>query len=158
MGKLLVATQENVQILKFVGDISAILSPTITCFLTRIGLDKSVASIMIDLTETTSIDSTSLGLLVKISLKCKSKLDARPILMSTHSDVNRIIESMGFDQVFILVNQLPAECCDMNEVPTQIASEIIMRQQVLEAHQTLMRLNAKNHDCFCDLVEALKKE
>jgi len=158
MSKILVAKQDGVQVLKFVGDVRVMLGPTISLFLERIGSDESISSIIIDLIETTSIDSTSLGLLAKISLKSQAKFGAKPILVSTNNDVNRILGGMGFDQVFVLVDQMPTECNEMGELATQIASESVMRQQVLEAHKTLMSLNTKNYACFCSLVDALEKE
>lgn len=158
MGKILVAIQDGIEVIKFVGDVRVILGPTISRLLNNIGTDESVKSIVIDLRETTSIDSTSLGLLAKIALKSNQLFGSKPILVSTDDDVNRVIASMGFSQVFVLVNQMPTDCCPEGELPTEVASEDVMRDQVLEAHKVLMSLNEKNFDSFCDLVDALEKE
>ncbi|MDA0979240.1 MAG: hypothetical protein O3B72_11820, partial [Proteobacteria bacterium] len=46
----------------------------------------------------------------------------------------------------------------MLELPSEIASEKTLREQVLEAHRTLMELSHDNHDMFKDLVNALEQE
>ena len=157
MGKILCAKQNDVHVLKFVGDVRVTLGPTLTNFLNGIGRENQ-KSIVIDLTETTNIDSTTLGLLAKISLRSQKVLDAIPTIFSTNEDVNRILTSMGFEKVFVIVDREITGCSDLNELPSQIVSEEILRAQVVEAHRVLMSLNAKNHASFCDLVEALEKE
>jgi hypothetical protein len=37
-------------------------------------------------------------------------------------------------------------------------SEELLREQVLDAHRTLMSLNKQNEESFCDLVDALESE
>ena len=69
MGTILFAQLDNVQVLKFVGDVRVTLGPTISRYLESIGQDTSLKSIVIDLTEAVGIDSTSLCLLAKISLR-----------------------------------------------------------------------------------------
>jgi anti-anti-sigma factor len=158
MGKILFAKQDDVRVLKFVGDVRVTLGPTISNFLDKIKTAKQLRSIIIDLTETTGIDSTTLGLLAKISLQSQKVLNAKPTLVSNNEDINRILSSMGFEQVFVIVHDLVTDCEELGELPTQMVSESALRQQVVEAHKVLMQLNTKNHSSFFDLVEALEKE
>ncbi len=158
MGKILFAKQNDVHVLKFVGDVRVTLGPTLSNFLNDIGRHDNLKSIVIDLTETTNIDSTSLGLLAKISLCSQDTVDAQPTLVSTNEDINRILSSMGFEKVFVIVDQEMSDGLELGELPTHIVSEETLREQVLEAHKVLMSLNAKNYASFCDLVEALERE
>ena len=158
MGKVLFAKQNDVHVLKFVGDVRVTLGPTLSNFLNDIGQQKNQKSIVIDLTDTTNIDSTSLGLLAKISLRCQEALNVKPTMVSTNEDVNRILASMGFEKVFVIIDQEITDGIELGELPTHIVSEVALREQVLEAHKVLMSLNAKNHASFCDLVEALERE
>ncbi len=158
MGKILYAEQDGVFILKLIGDVRVTLGPTISSFLDNLVQCNNFSSVVVDLREATGIDSTSLGLLAKISIKCKATFDAVPTIVSTNEDITRILLSMGFDQVFVLVQQLPEGCSNPGEVPTEIVSEDKLRDQVLEAHKTLMSLNEKNHFEFKDLVKALEYE
>lgn len=158
MGKILYAKRNAVHVLKFVGDVRVTLGPTINHFLGKIKASAKLKSIIIDLTETTSIDSTTLGLLAKISLRSQEMLGSKPTLVSTNEDVNRILTSMGFNKVFVLVDKLITDCGELGELPTQMATESALRQQVIEAHKVLMSLNEKNHASFRELVVALERE
>ncbi|MBV1879163.1 MAG: STAS domain-containing protein [Pseudomonadales bacterium] len=158
MGKVFFAERNNVHVLKFVGDVRVVLSPTITRFLNNIKTIAGLKSIVIDLTETTGIDSTTLGLLAKISLQSQDTLGAKPTLISTNENITRILASMGFEQVFVIVNQLIGEYELLAELPARLVTDAELREQVLEAHKILMSLNDKNHDCFYELVNELEKE
>ena len=46
----------------------------------------------------------------------------------------------------------------LQELPTEITSEESLRDQVLDAHKTLMALGDQNLGKFQDLVEALEDE
>jgi hypothetical protein len=60
---------------------------------------------VIDLTETRSIDSTTLGLLAKLSILSRQKVGLLPTVVTTHEDITRLLQSMGFDQVFNIVDR-----------------------------------------------------
>ncbi len=158
MSKILFAEQNGVHVLKFVGDVRVALGPTIHGFLDRIGQSKNQKSIVIDLNETTNIDSTSLGLLAKIALKSSQYLGAKPTLVTPNEDITRVILSMGFEQIFVIIDKEMNTCDEALELPTSVVSEAALREQVLEAHKTLMSLNECNEACFCTLVEALEAE
>jgi len=158
MGKILFAESDGVHVLKFVGDVRVTLGPTISTFLAKISQCKTFKSVIIDLTETDGIDSTSLGLLAKISLTTQEAFNTVPTIVSPNEDITRILESMGFDKVFVILKALITECGQLGELPTEILSQTNLRKQVLEAHKVLMRLNERNRDEFRDLVYALENE
>jgi len=158
MGKILLAEQDGVEVLKFVGDVRVSLGPTISEFVNELGQRKDIHSIIIDLTETEGIDSTTLGLMAKISLKSQETFQTLPTIVSSNEDITRILFSMGFDNVFVIVNEASDEVGPLGELPTQLVSEEALREQVLEAHRVLMSLNSENKERFRDLVEALENE
>lgn len=158
MSKILFAERDGIQVLKFVGDVRVTMGPTIGAFLSRLRQSQDFKSIVLDLTETTSIDSTSLGLLAKISIATQEAFNSVPTIVSPNEDILRILLSMGFDDVFIILRELITECGQLNELPTGIFSEASLREQVIEAHRVLMSLNEQNRNAFCDLVEALESE
>ena len=158
MGKILFAERDGVHVLKFVGDVRVTLGPTISMFLSRLSQCKTFKSVIIDLTETDGIDSTSLGLLAKISLTTQEAFNTIPTIVSPNEDITRILESMGFDSVFVILKELITECGQLGELPTEIVSETNLRKQVLEAHKVLMSLNERNKGEFRELVHALENE
>ncbi|XOV89311.1 MAG: STAS domain-containing protein [Pseudomonadota bacterium] len=162
MGKVLLAEENGVNVLKLVGDIRLTLGPTLGGFISRIGHTDAIRSIVIDLSETECIDSTALGLLAKLSLRSQEALNRVPVIVSPREDISRILSSMGFEDVFVIVHVAQAagglEGCEKDELPTQLASEEVLCDQVLEAHRVLMSLNAENAERFAELVDALEAE
>ncbi|PTT97345.1 anti-anti-sigma factor, partial [Pseudomonas sp. HMWF031] len=66
-------------------------------------------------------------------------------------------QSMGFEQVFNIVDQ-PVPCPEcLDDLPDQDQSEEVVRIKVLEAHKILMGLNDHNREAFHDLVNALER-
>ncbi len=157
MSKILFAEYQGTHVLKFIGDIRVNLAPTISAYLEKIGTHKEKA-IVLDLKATTCMDSTCLGLLAKIAIGSMTALGSQPTLVTTNPDVTRVIDSMGFDQIFLLVRTDEPTCDQAIELPTRVMNEEQLKEQVLEAHKTLMKLNKHNEECFRDLVTALEAE
>jgi len=118
--------------------------------------NEDFKTVIIDLTETQCIDSTSLGQLAKISILYKEKYGQLPTIISTQDDINRILLSMGFDQVFYIVHELVSHVEYLDELPLKSVDEAEMKQRVLEAHKLLMEMNDSNRDAFQDLVKSLE--
>ena len=157
-GKLLVAEQDGVHILKFVGDVRLTLGPTIDTFLSHLLKNRNFKSLVVDLTETEGIDSTSLGLLVKISLRCQECYQIAPTIISTNDDITRILFSMGMEQVFLIVKEPMTREVQLGELPTECATSEQLRKQVLEAHHVLINMNEHNRACFKELVDELESD
>lgn len=156
--KVLVAEQDGVHVIKFVGDVRVTVGHAIDTFLHAMLTDDNFRSVIIDLTETVRIDSTSLGLLAKISIHTKKIYDIVPTILSTNDDITRILMSMGFDQVFLIVKKPMNSTIELAEFLIHNPPEPVVREKVLEAHQVLMELNKKNQLVFKDLVLALENE
>lgn len=161
-GTLLVADKGGVHVLKFVGDVRLTLGPAIETYLANLLAQPGFRSLVVDLTETEGIDSTSLGLLAKIAFRTQDKFDVVPTIVSTNDDVTRILLSMGFDDVFLIVRE-PLGRSNLNEMQLGSfevgeCSEDMLRDQVLEAHKVLMGMNDANRECFSNLVSALEEE
>ena len=158
MGKILFANHNDMYVLKFEVDVRVCLGPTISTFLNSIHRDCGINGTVIDLRQATGIDSTSLGLLAKISLRCQEQLERLPTIVSTNEDITRLLYSMGFDKLFVIDDDASRCCDDVTELPAQIVSDSVLREQVIEAHRALMNLNETNLVAFKDLVNALQQE
>ena len=155
-GKIQCAEYGDTFILKCIGEVRLTFCSALNEVIEKILKTHAFKSIVIDLTEVISIDSTTLGLLAKLSILSKRKYGMLPTLASTNPDVSRVLESMGFNQVFNLVHTATScpECLD--DLPEQDQSEELVKARVLEAHRILMSLNQSNRDEFRDLVSALE--
>jgi anti-anti-sigma factor len=157
-GRILVANQEGTHVIKFLGDVRLTLCPALDQYLDNIFNSRHFKTILIDLTETQGIDSTSLGMLAKMSIRMKRKMGFVPTLVSVNDNITRVILSMGFDKVFVLVKHLEEHPKPEQELAQGEFSELTVQQKVLEAHRTLMDMNKKNHEKFNNLVDVLEKQ
>lgn len=155
-GKILVAQSQGIYIIKFVGDVRLNLCGTLDQYTDQMFESEEFKTVIIDLTETQCIDSTSLGQLAKISILYKEKFGQLPTIISTRDDINRILLSMGFDQVFYIVHELVSQVEYLDELPLKSVNEDEMKDRVLEAHKLLMDMNENNRDAFQDLVKSLE--
>ncbi len=157
-GRILVGSHDGVYLIVFEGDVRLTLCTTVDVYLEKMFLDRAFRSVVIDLSRTENIDSTSLGLLAKLSIQAEKRFDYRPTLVSTNPDITRILLSMGFDEVFNLQETPLEQEEQLTELPKMVATEADVRQRVLEAHRTLMSMNDANEAAFQDLVAALEAE
>jgi hypothetical protein len=98
-----------------------------------------------------------LGLLAKLSILSRQKVGLLPTVVTTNPDISRLLQSMGFDQVFNIVDRpIPCPEC-LTDLPSQDQNEEVVRSKVLEAHKILMGLNDSNREAFHDLVNALER-
>lgn len=156
-GKVLVAKSEGIYILKFLGDVRLNLSTALDQYIEQMFKVGDYRSAIIDLRETEGIDSTMLGLLAKVSIMAQHRSMTKPTLVSNSDDINRVLQSMGFEQVFYIVDHLVANKDELNELSTISADEEDVKKRVLEAHKTLMSLNEENRVSFQVLVDSLEQ-
>jgi len=156
-GKIQFAEMGGTFVLKFIGEVRLTLCSALDATIEKIFSALNFSAIVIDLTDTRSIDSTTLGLLAKLSILSRQKVGLLPTLVTTNADITRLLQSMGFDQVFNIVDR-PLPCADcLADLPSQDQSEEVVRSKVLEAHRILMSLNESNREAFHDLVSALER-
>ncbi|WP_111496316.1 MULTISPECIES: STAS domain-containing protein [Marinobacter] len=156
--KILQAEQQGIYLLKFIGEIRLNLCSTLDNLVDSITNNPEFRTVVIDLTETDIIDSTTLGLLAKIAIAAEKRSHFLPTLISTNPDVTRIITSMGFDKIFIIVREPASRIEELEEIPVLRASEQQVRDKVLDAHRVLMGMNSRNREEFKNLVRALECE
>ncbi len=163
-GNVLYARQGNVVVLRFVGKLgfaesgSRSTTAALNAFLKQLFEAKDFENILLDLTEATSIDSTTLGLMAKITKFSMEHFGRKTMILSMNENIDRILESVGFDRVFVMVHEAASPCPDMIALPAANDSDREWISTVLTAHQELCRLNERNYATFKCLVEMLEKE
>ncbi|MGB0467181.1 MAG: STAS domain-containing protein [Pontibacterium sp.] len=157
-GSIFSAYVDGRYILKFVGDVRLTLCATLDCHIENALSQVDAKDILVDLTEAEGIDSTSLGLIAKLSVKAYALSLPVPTIVSTNDDITRILLSMGFDHIFVLLSELPTNVSDLKQLPFVQDSETSIRQRIIEAHRILIDLNDSNRAAFKDLVTTLERE
>ncbi len=156
--KLMYAVHQGTYVIKLIGDVRVPICPTLDGFIERMFADDRLRSILVDLSQTDLIDSTALGLLAKIAVKTRKRFSQNPVILSTRPDINRILDTMGFEKVFSIVHEAPAAEMTLAEPPTVVCSDKTMCEKVLEAHKVLMSLSEQNHETFKDVIAVLEEE
>jgi len=110
------------------------------------------------MTDTECVDSTTLGLLAKIALHTSQKEDIKPMMISQDASMLRLVDGMGFEEIFEILPNVPTTPAELKALSCAKTSSDDARNQVIDAHKTLMSLNKKNMRAFSELVEALEHE
>ena len=127
----------GVYVLKFIGEVRLDLCTTIDSFVDRLVHDPGLRGVIVDLSETRQIDSTSLGLLAKLSLGSRQALYELPTLVCSNPEVLRFLSSMGFDDVFHIIDHVidtgiapVPDIREFGELPELSASEAETRRRM----------------------------
>ena len=155
-GRILVAHHDGVYLMKFTGDVRVTLCTTVDAFLDSMFKDAVFKSVIVDLSEAECIDSTSLGILAKLSIQAQARFNYLPVLVSTNADITRLMRNMGFEDVFQIVEEKIETADQLGELPKINSSDDDIRLRVIEAHRILMAMNENNRAAFHDLVETLE--
>ena len=158
-GRILVGDHDGVYVIRFEGDVRVTLCGSFDHYLEVMLKDPKFVSVLVDLSDAIAIDSTSLGVLARLSIGVQQSNQRLPTLVCTAPDILRILINMGFEDVFAIVDEKFHTEQNLAELP--LASDIAedeMRERVIAAHRILMSMNARNENTFRDLVRALETE
>jgi anti-anti-sigma factor len=155
-GKILAADHQGTFVIKLVGDVRLTLCTTIDDYFDTMFSAANFVGVIIDLSEVVGIDSTSLGLLAKLAVRAKQKYQLVPIILCPNPDILRLLESMGFRQVFDIREHLELTNEELDELDVKSADEASIRSKIIEAHRILMNLNQKNRETFASLMTTLE--
>ena len=156
-GRVLHASHDGIHVLRFIGDVRYTLSPSIERYLDGVFDSQQPAGFVIDLTETDSIDSTNLGLLVRIARRMPAPGERRITIVSNRAEINSILASMALDEVFDIVEDTCPETGQAREVPCENADREALSRTLIDAHRALMDLSEHNREMFRDVVASLEK-
>ncbi len=155
-GQILVADHQGVYVIKMLGDVRLTFCISFDQFIDAMFNDARFSSVLFDLSEAEAIDSTTLGLMAKISLMEQDRFNLMPIVLATNPGIQRILQTMGFGDIFTIVDKLDSPQLDAKPLECSGGSEEQVKARVLEAHQILMGLNEQNAEAFRDLVNMLQ--
>ena len=152
------ASLNGTHIFKLFGEVCAQSCISLDKLLSKIEQQSNVVGAIVDLTQTTFIDSTVLGVLAKLGLKLKQIHNIQAVMLSTNPDITTLANSMGLGQVFVILNYCGDPTVCTRELVEEHVTHSNMLTTVLDAHKTLMKLNENNQNMFEPLVKQLQKE
>jgi anti-anti-sigma factor len=157
-GTIFFARKDGLLCIRLEGRTTFALGPGFTDFIGQIFARDDWTGIVVDLTGTTAIDSTILGLLAKIARLLRQRRDHSLVVISSNSRITLTLRNLGLDRIMTIVAPAGAPTADLTKVPAGDANKSEQARVALEAHRELMALNKKNATQFRTVVEFLEKE
>lgn len=154
------AIQNNTYVLKMMGELRFSFAPSINEALKVINENKNIQEVIIDLTQTRSIDSTIIGTLLNFFLKEEvwSRFMTNPPRMVTRNpDVMKALMSIGLDMFFPISQDEPKlknVALTFTEVSKISQDKNELEEYVKASHRTLSKLNPRSD--FNDIVSHIK--
>lgn len=126
-------------------------------FLDQVVLPEMGDTMVIDLHEVPTIDSTGLGLLASIGRHCLNHFSRRAVILCPDGQVAQCLRAMQFDKLFTLTDKLdpPVELPLAPVVKPPPPGEPLANV-MLNAHKELSEVDEQNRSRFVDVVEQLE--
>lgn len=162
-GRIKAAFDSGVFVLKLCGDVRLTLCATLDTQAQRLAETPGLRAVLIDLRESTNVDSTALGFLAKVAMAVKGRLEQPPTIIVDNPDVRKMLDVMGFARFFTLM-EAPLQSTNalndaLEDLPLEEpADEKGLRERILEAHRILMHMNEHNREQFQPLVDMLESQ
>ncbi len=157
-GQILHGTHKGVQVLYYRGDVRHTLCIALDRYLQQLLEQPHILGFVVDLTQAYSIDSTNLGILARLARLMQQAQLPKVTLISNQPDITELLEAVGFDNVFNIVEELYPQHAQLTEITPVEAKNGEATVMMLEAHRALMELNAANKVLFRDVVKAFESE
>jgi anti-anti-sigma factor len=107
-GKFLYAELSGVYVVQPTGNIRYTISRGLDKLIHRIQEDENATDVIADLSEAGFLDSTNLGLLARLASMAFKKFHRYPQLISNNQNINMVLDSMGFQQIFNITDHWPS--------------------------------------------------
>lgn len=160
-GRAFFGVGANCAVFRFEGSIRHTMAQGLELFVDEALAAGGFETAVIDLRQTTLIDSTGIGLLARIGNHTLSRLGRRTVLICEVGDVDRSLRAVDFDQVFELVVSPPVELPPLEAIPIADLARRSRRTHgrvVLDSHHDLMAISQRNRRAFEAIVGALERE
>ncbi|MEQ9208339.1 MAG: anti-anti-sigma factor [Pseudomonadales bacterium] len=156
-GRIYYAENDANYHIRFVGDVRVTLCTSLSKYIDHIFSGPYLKSLVLDLREAKAVDSTTLGFMAKVGLYAIAR-GLSPLIIVKDKSMIRLLDSMGFDELFEMVPRFPEDVEAIKELAPESSSSSDIRKEVIDAHQVLMSMNSKNMEAFSKLVSDLQKE
>ena len=143
--------------IKLVGDVRLPWCISLDTYCEKVIKQPGLKKVFIDLTDTYNIDSTTLGVLAKISNYSRKFCGNLPILISINDDIDRLIISTGLMSVFEIKKDFIINFDLFDNLPVVSSSDEEIKKSVIDAHEKLMELTKDNQLKFKSLVDYLNE-
>ena len=116
-------------------------------------------SFIVDFANCTSVDSTFLGILVRLALNLRNSEDSGKLALVNLNGRNlETVKNLGIHRIAEISSHAVESVKDLESLSENGQDDVACSETIYEAHKTLMNLNEKNLRMFCDVVSFLEQE
>ncbi len=121
--------------------------------------NENIENIYFELSETTYLDSSFIGVIVSVQKKLKKMQKGNLILLNPSEKSKEIMSTMGLLEIMPIQEDHTFKNIEVSgEIKKRLEKNYKDIQVLLESHQNLMELNSENRKRFSLVEEMLKKE
>lgn len=158
-GRVTHAERDGVHVLRYFGKVDYMSAPAIQSFVEHLIERGEVSGLVFDLTDAEGLDSTNLGLLARVNERVHARCGGESVIVSTNDDINGVLYSMGFNQIFAIVTDGDGSRVESDtSIEPAAPSQEELRSTMLEAHRALVRLSEAGRVQFADVVACLERD
>jgi anti-sigma B factor antagonist len=158
---LMVSVAEQIAFIKISGRATVHASVGFKALLHGL-LEKKITRFILDLSDCATMDSTFLGVLAGFALKLADEPQdqSRPELelFNPNHRVSDLLENLGVAHLFQTVQCPPLLPGQFNPAPNATPDALEVSRTCLEAHRTLVQINAANVPKFKDVMQFLAED
>jgi anti-anti-sigma factor len=160
VSKVLVGSVEAAWVVKVLGRGTMEYCSDLFEFLSsRITPESPVDTVYFELSETTYLDSSFIGVIVSIQKKLQRIKGSDVIILNPSEKVKEILNTMGLFEILPIQENDNYQNLNLNqEIEQKLGKTYHDIQILLESHQNLMEVNTENRKRFSLVEEMLKKE
>jgi anti-anti-sigma factor len=153
-GEIRYALSDGVCVIQMSGKLTFTLGVSFGTFIDTTVDSDAVQDVIVDLADALYMDSTVLGLLGKLANCLHRRWQRKVTLCAPCENVRELLASIGFDDVFVILDARMPATAGTGALPAAEESNIARARIVREAHKTLMDKNEANAARFRSVVEA----
>jgi anti-anti-sigma factor len=158
--KVFLGRLESTLVLVLKGVVRYVSAPALRKVLDDMLAQETNDTVIIDLRELESIDSTGLGLLAHVG-RTTLRRGRRAVIVCTNPDILRCLRSVAFDTMFVVLDAWPGDSEPALREMTLTDDDAtigILGHSMLAAHRNLAELSDENRRSFAEVIAALEAE
>ncbi|WP_314011134.1 STAS domain-containing protein [Pseudostreptobacillus hongkongensis] len=117
-----------------------------------------IIDLSFEMSETTYMDSTFLGMIAKIAIELKTKKNKKLVVLNPSQEAKGFLKQTGITKFIDIINEEEIKSESLKAISLETNDNMNDKSRyILEMHEVLMNLNDENKKVFQSVVDAMKK-
>ena len=117
-----------------------------------------IIDLSFEMSETTYMDSTFLGMIAKIAIELKTKKNKKLVVLNPSQEAKGFLKQTGITKFIDIINEEEIKSESLKAISLETNDNMNDKSRyILEMHEVLINLNDENKKVFKSVVDAMKK-